>query len=100
MIKLKEHNRLLILLGKIEDYITSIEDPFSNDIIEYKKYIELMTNTMICLNNTINIDKKLKEIRDLRKLESRIWKISEEDYENNLKSLNGELENIKNVLCN
>ena len=100
MIKLKEHNRLLILLGKIEDHITSIEDPFSQDIIKYKKYIELMTNTMICLNNTINIDKKLKEKRDLEKLESRMWKTTQEDYENNLESLNRELENIKNVLCN
>ena len=100
MIKLKEHNRLLILLGKIEDYITSIEDPFSQDIIKYKKYIELMTNTMICLNNTINIDANLKEKRDLEKLESRMWKTTQEDYENNLESLNRELENIKNVLCN
>lgn len=57
-IKLTEHQQYLILLEKIEDKISELKDPFVENIIEYKKYIDLLSATINALSNTIYVDKE------------------------------------------
>ena len=80
-IKLLEHKTLLLLLGKIEDEIAQLEDPFNKNLPAYKSYMQLLTSTMELLNSTINIE--IKEFDD-----------------ENFKALNDQFEAIKQIFHN
>lgn len=59
-VQLMEHKALLVLLCKIEDEISHLEDPFHKDLLAYKKYMHLLSETVELLNGTINIDHSMK----------------------------------------
>jgi Mg2+ and Co2+ transporter CorA len=59
-VQLLEHKALLTILGKIEDEIAKLEDPFNKDLLAYKHYMELLQQTMTLLNTTIHTSDVIK----------------------------------------